>query len=624
VSDADLPLDRMLTVTRSAADYPVASLPGFRPAAPGADSAQLSVSYLSDGPAHIRLLQGLAPAAHTPPDSPPQIALSQTTARLLGLRVGQRLTARYTLPTQTTAVTFAVSGIFTRTPGGEDFWRGRRALDVPLEYASTDSAGRQVSAQALLGADGPGRLEAAGVPEPALGWQLHVDLGPAAVRTSAALPAVLHSYLTQVNQLQCSGNDANGNPVCVADDRATTVYQGTDGLTPLLADFEAQDRRARALDSYAEAALAAIALATVVVTGRQLLTRRGPQLRLQRARGAGVGTLMLLRGAAAAVVVTGAGLLGWWVGSVCAPEGTSGRDEPTLAVAVAATAVLLPPVQTWLSVREPRRPADTPSTAGRRIVAEATVLLLAVAAVAALRARGASGGPQGPDPQLTATPVLVSVAVVVVLLRVYPMVLRGLARGTRRGPGLVAFVGLRSAADAAPTTGLALYVLVLTLGTAVFGDVVTAGAGTGGAQGLVGVVSGSYAVCTWVGAVFCLLALALELVLTARDRGRTVAMLRTLGLGGPPVLALQLLQTLPLAVAAAAGGAVLGLVEPQVLGTTLDPVALTGAGAPRHADHTRVAFLALAAALLVLAVAAAETLTLRRRRLHAVLRLGER
>ncbi|SEL32605.1 hypothetical protein [Streptacidiphilus jiangxiensis] len=637
VGDADLPLDRMLGVTWSAADYTAASLPGLKPTAAGADSAQLAVSYLSDGLAHVRLVQGSAPAPGTPapaagPAARPAgvlvpIAVSQATARLLGLHVGQHLTARYSLPTQSTDVTFTVSGIFVPAPGGADFWSARRTLDIPLQYAQTGAPGRQVAAQALLGADGPGLLEADGVPEPALSWQLHVTLGPAAVRAADTVPQVLHGYLSQVDQLQCSGTDANGNPVCVADDRATTLYQGTDRLSPLLADFAAKDRRARALGSYAEAALAALALATVVVTGRLLLARRHPQMRLQQARGAAVATLVLLRGTAAAVVVAVAAGLGWGAGSAMAPGGTSGRPEPLLAWSVAAAAALVVPVQAWLSVREPRHTATGAARpAGRRVVAEATVLLLAVAAVVALRARGASGGAQGPDPQLTATPVLVSVAVVAVLLRLYPLVLRGLARGTRRGPGLVAFVALRSAADAAPTTGLALYVLVLTLGTAVFGDLVTAQvAGTGeGSDALAGVVSGSYALCTSVGAVFCLLALTLELVLTAGGRARTVAVLRTLGLGGPRVLALHLLQTLPLALAAAAGGAVLGLVEPHALGPALDLRALAGAAAPGPTDHTRVALLALAAALLVLGAAAAETLALRRTRLHAVLRLGER
>lgn len=624
VSDADLPLDRMLSVTRDAADYAAASLPGLRPTAPGADSAVLSVSYLSDGPAHVHLIQGRAPAPHTPAGGAPQIAVSQTTARLLGLHVGQRLTARYTIPTQT-SVTFSVAGIFTRASGGDDFWNSRRGLDVPLAYDATDSTGRQLSAQALLGADGPVLLEAAGVPEPALSWQLHVDLGSAALRNAAALPAVLHGYPTQVNRLQCSGNDANGNPVCVADDRATTVYQGTDGLSPLLAAFADQDEQARALSTYAESALGAIALATVVVTGRLLLARRRPQLRLQRARGAGIGTLVVLRSASAAAVVACCAALGWWTGTVNAPERTSGRSEPALALAVAATAVLVLPVQAWLALREPRGAVTAdPKPASRRAVAEATVVLLAVAAVTALRARGASGGVQGPDPQLTATPVLVSAALVAVLLRLYPLALRGLASGTRRGSGLVVFVGLRSAAEAAPTTGLALYVLVLTLGTAVFGDLVTAGVGGASADGLPGVVSGAFAACTGAGAVFCLLTLALELVLTARARARTVATLRTLGLGGPPVLGLQLLQTLPLALSAGVGGAVLGIVEPQVLGPALDLRTLTGAPASGHPDHTRVLLLALVAALLVLGVTVAETLMPGRRRLHAQLRLGER
>jgi putative ABC transport system permease protein len=102
---------------------------------------------------------------------------------------------------------------------------------------------------------------------------------------------------------------------------------------------------------------------------------------------------------------------------------------------------------------------------GRRVVLELTVLLATAAGVLALRS-------QGPDGILGAVPVLVALTVVLILLRVYPLVLRLVLRQTRRGRGVVGFVGAARAAHDAPATGLALFVLVLTLGTAVFGGLV--------------------------------------------------------------------------------------------------------------------------------------------------------
>lgn len=99
------------------------------------------------------------------------------------------------------------------------------------------------------------------------------------------------------------------------------------------------------------------------------------------------------------------------------------------------------------------------------MVLELTVLTTAAAGVIALRG-------QGPDGMLGVVPVLVALTVVLVLLRLYPLLLRPVLRQTRRGRGAVAFIGTARAAQDAPATGLALFVLVLTLGTAVFGGLV--------------------------------------------------------------------------------------------------------------------------------------------------------
>jgi putative ABC transport system permease protein len=243
----------------------------------------------------------------------------------------------------------------------------------------------------------------------------------------------------------------------------------TDSLTPLLDAFTAQDRQARALASFAVDSLAAVALATTAVAVRLLLRRREAYLRLQRARGASTGRLVLLRSAVAWPVVLITALLGFAGGRLFAPTGTSGSPQPVPAALCAAVVALTVSLMTWLAVREPSRPRgrrrSRRTVVGRRVVMELTVLLGAGAGLVALRS-------QGPDQVLGAVPVLVALATVLVLLRVYPLVLGLVLRQTRRGRGAVGFVGVARAAHDAPATGPALFVLVLTLGTAVFGGLV--------------------------------------------------------------------------------------------------------------------------------------------------------
>ncbi|MFD8813841.1 hypothetical protein ACFV23_20685, partial [Streptomyces sp. NPDC059627] len=323
---------------------------------------------------------------------------------------------------------------------------------------------------------------AAGGGGPRVTWQRRGELSGGALDQARALTGPLSQYGADLSAALCQGMDPiTGDVSCQVGGQTTGSLLVSDFLTPLLAAFTAQDQQARALATFAVDALAAVALATVAVAVRLLLRRRQAHLRLQRARGASTARLVLLRCAVAWPVVLIAALLGWAAGRVLAPTGTSGSPQPVPAALAAAVVMLTVPLLTWLTVREPRRPGrlrrSRRSTAvGRRVVLELTVLLAAAAGVAALRS-------QAPDGMLGAVPVLVALAVVLILLRIYPLVLRPVLRQTRRGRGTVGFIAAARAAHDAPATGLALFVLVLTLGTAVFGGLVQRTIGDGLAVG---------------------------------------------------------------------------------------------------------------------------------------------
>ncbi|MBV2156789.1 hypothetical protein [Kitasatospora sp. SUK 42] len=144
-------------------------------------------------------------------------------------------------------------------------------------------------------------------------------------------------------------------------------------------------------------------------------------------------------------------------------------------------------------------------------------------------------------------------------------------------------------------------------------------------DGLVRSVQLAFQVTTGLGLLLALGAFALDLLLSAAERARTTSYLRTLGIGSRAVLGLHLLHLLPLLLAAAVGGAALGLLLPAALGPGLRLGTLTGGPfePATHIDWTTVTLLGIALAVLVPAAAALEAAISRRRGLGAVLRLGE-
>jgi putative ABC transport system permease protein len=204
------------------------------------------------------------------------------------------------------------------------------------------------------------------------------------------------------------------------------------------------------------------------------------------------------------------------------------------------------------------------------------------------------------------TPILITTATAEHLLHQQPsgstvLLLKGEANGS---------AALRSAAAKALGPLARIRVRSETLST-LRADGLTQGLGT------------IYTTSSILAALSGLLALALELTLTAHERSRTTSFLRTLGLGGKEAGAMHFLQLLPLAVASAVGGTLLGLLEPRLMQRTLDLRQFTGGPAQPalRTDYSLTLALVAGVTALILSAAATETVLARRRRLGAVLRL---
>ncbi|MFF2845696.1 FtsX-like permease family protein [Streptomyces sp. NPDC058001] len=220
---------------------------------------------------------------------------------------------------------------------------------------------------------------------------------------------------------------------------------------------------------------AAVAGVVLLMAGGLTAGRRRAELAVLRARGGSLGGIGLRLLGETAVVAVPAGALGLAVALLAVPEGRS-----SYAVAGACVVTLLAcgvlPVRAMAAhravrVHTARDDLTNARPSRQRTVAELTLLVLAVSAVAALRRRGTSDGGE----LVALAPVLVGVIAALVLVRVYPLPLRWLARPAGRLRGVIGHLSLARAGRGSASAVLPLLALLTALTTAAFGGSVLAG-----------------------------------------------------------------------------------------------------------------------------------------------------
>jgi len=229
------------------------------------------------------------------------------------------------------------------------------------------------------------------------------------------------------------------------------IVRVTSGFIQTLESFSAQARAAVAQMTMMVAGAGGVALLALVLVGRLLVLRRARELGLERARGATLVSIGLRSLAESAVIAVVGGALGIGVALLL------GATDARLALGVVAVAALAPPVQSmivarrlWSGRREPANRADRAALVNqrrvRRLVLEGTVLLLAGGALYAIRSRGLlQTRSDGIDPLLASAPLLLALAASVLILRLFPLVLRGIARAAARSRGALGILGATQA-----------------------------------------------------------------------------------------------------------------------------------------------------------------------------------
>jgi putative ABC transport system permease protein len=433
----------------------------------------LQVGYRQPFTQHTRLLAGRYPATATyTPDgtlAPTlQVAVSQQTARQFGLHPGSKVRIvgpQVSASGKISAITLDVTGIVAPRDPKSSFWLADPTASAPDLEKPPNQAPFWVT-EVLTG---PSEIDA-----------VQTDFGPEGLNIQWELPLDIAAINgDQAQALYDALNKLSSQTPALFLDVASvaSALAVTNGLLQPLSAFISTAQAVDILLWLLYVSLAVAGVITLLLAARMVVMRRSGEVMMRRARGASLTQVAgtMARGAAIACVPAAAvgvalGVLlvpgaappgGWWV-----PGGT-------VVVAICAPAA----VAVWQQRSQRRRAHDRRRRRGwTRLVIEATACLAAIAGIIVFRQQSTpsatTGTAAGVDLYTSAAPVLIAIPAVIVVLRLYPLLLRGLLRGSARRGGATSFLGLARAARTALTPALPAFALVLALTVAAFAGMV--------------------------------------------------------------------------------------------------------------------------------------------------------
>lgn len=464
---------RHLPLAPAAADWsgvttPLLAVSGYGRSALAVLPPKIELGYRDALARHVRVISGKLPEGGTATSLP--AAVTPATARRYGLRPGSRL------PLPGTSLAVTVAGIVTPRDPAAPFWTTDPLLAAPELENPTGSnsywiGGVLISAASVVALQNQVNVSGAQVT-----WTFPLALGRLTAAQSAALQPVLAGALATDGHVT-AGVAVGGEPIPV--DIALSSQAGG-----LIAGFQAEAASADSVLNLLSVSLAVLAAVVVLLAGWLLAEQRRGELATMRARGASrrqlAGTIL----AATAVTAVPGALAGAAAGTALVPAAAGVTLSWTLAGLVAVVALAGPVLITACvhRVYAPAGRADAPPGrvhAARRLVIEAALVLGSAGGLAVLRyqGQGAAG-----DYYASAAPALAAVAVAIIVIRLYPLAVRGLLALTGRRAGPAAFLGLARAARAAGSPALPAFALVLALALVSFAGMVRGAVLTGQAD----------------------------------------------------------------------------------------------------------------------------------------------
>ncbi|MGL4257373.1 MAG: ABC transporter permease, partial [Microbacterium sp.] len=258
------------------------------------------------------------------------------------------------------------------------------------------------------------------------------------------------------------------------DDTGQLRVRFESDIVTVLATALSRANSASAILAVAAVGPLAVSVALVVLAAALMIRRRRADLSLMSARGAPLGRLRRL--------LLGEGLiLGLPAAAVAAAVAiaVTPNDAGPLPTLVAVAVGVVPGLALAFTLRpslleRSRADLDAPVRSRTVRIVESVVLLLAVVAVVQLFVRGIGPATDGIDPLVVAAPLLVTVAVALIVVRLHPIPIAAALRVARRGRGVVGLVGAaRNLRDSSAGTTAVLAMLVA-VAIAVFSSLVLA------------------------------------------------------------------------------------------------------------------------------------------------------
>jgi len=459
---------RALPLAPAAADWgslttPLLAVTGYAPSAMAVLPPKLELSYRDALARNVRLVAGRLPAgtARTGSTVILQAAVSEATARRFGLRVGSQLS----LPG--TSLVVAVTAIVQPRDGAAPFWSVDPLLAAPELQNPLGPApsfwigGLFIPASAVIALQSRVNVGQAQVT-----WMFPLAIGKLTAAQATRLQSTLAGALATAGGVTEGRTSQGSVPIPVQ----VTL---SSGAGQLIAEFGAEAASVASVLDLLSVSLAVLAAVVVLLAGWLLTEQRRGEFAMLRARGASRRQLAIAvlgstavtavpgaaAGAALAVALTPASpvALSWWLAG------------PVVLAALAGPVLLT--VRIHRGYAAPAR-ADQPIgrlSSARRWVVEAALVLGAAGGLLVLRYQG-SGGPE--DFYTSAAPALLAIGVAVVVVRLYPLAVRGVLRLTEQRASAAAFLGLARAGRASGSAALPAFALVLALALASFAGMV--------------------------------------------------------------------------------------------------------------------------------------------------------
>jgi putative ABC transport system permease protein len=455
---------------------------------PGTGGTPVKIEITERQPlgSQVRLLSGHLPVATPVPASAAgtgkagdrhpaatiQVVMTRQTAATFGLHAG----SEFVMPGSELAstgtviqVTVLVTGIVVPVDPDSSFWgTDPGVLAADLQFQGSPSS-PYWAAGVIAGPDEAGELQSYfGSRNPRMEWVFPLDVSSLDDQQVQPLSDGLDKIATETPTLS-----GPLKPVAA-------TLTASSGMLFSLNLFIATAQSVDTLLWLLYVSLTVAALAVLLLAARMVAMRRSAEITVIRARGGSLRQIAVGTGRDAALLCVPAAVIAAVAAIVVVPGAGSAQGAGSAGgwwppITVVAVAVLGPAlIAAWQHRLRRRSAFSRVPRGGTRLVMEAALMAASVAGIVVSRDQGAQAG-SGVNFYTSSAPVLVAIPAVIVMLRLYPLVLRRLLRASARSSRAPGFLGLARASRTGLTPALPALALVIALTVAAFAGMVRDG-----------------------------------------------------------------------------------------------------------------------------------------------------